>query len=362
MSIADKLTLLINTKQDIKSAISEKGVEVTGGMTTYADAIRRIGTGAGGGSISSIDIPVGLKFAYSTISELPQLNLGHGYEDGSYMFYNCQNLVSIGEIKSKEGSYLTNASNMFCECHKLKKLPKIDTRFVTDMRYMVRGCSFVNSEDFGEFSTSNAIYMDSMFEACIVLKNAPMMDTSNVQSMKKMFFGCPSLESIPKYNTSKVSNMDDLFRECRKLQSCPNLDSGNVTSMNNLFYDCLSLTSAPELNTQKVENTVNMFYKCESLVSVPLYDFGGVRVSGYEFYNCYKLENLGGFKNLKFPLKLSSSDRLTVESLMNVINNLYDFVGNGESTTRTLTLGTTNLNKLTAEQKAVATNKGWVLG
>ena len=45
MSIADKLTLLINTKQDIKSAISEKGVEVTGGMTTYADAIRRIETG-----------------------------------------------------------------------------------------------------------------------------------------------------------------------------------------------------------------------------------------------------------------------------------------------------------------------------
>ena len=48
MSIADKLTLLINTKQDIKSAISEKGVEVTGGMTTYADAIRRIETGGGG--------------------------------------------------------------------------------------------------------------------------------------------------------------------------------------------------------------------------------------------------------------------------------------------------------------------------
>ena len=51
MSIADKLTSLINTKQDIKSAISEKGVEVTGGMTTYADAIRRIETGGGGGGL-----------------------------------------------------------------------------------------------------------------------------------------------------------------------------------------------------------------------------------------------------------------------------------------------------------------------
>ena len=64
MSIADKLTLLINTKQDIKSAISEKGVEVTGGMTTYADAIRRIENGGGG---DSFYVPVGLKFGYNSV-------------------------------------------------------------------------------------------------------------------------------------------------------------------------------------------------------------------------------------------------------------------------------------------------------
>ena len=103
------------------------------------------------------------------------------------------------------------------------------------------------------------------------------------------------------------------------------------------------------------------FFGCESLTDVPLLDFSNVTSIIFAFNNCYKLVNLGGFKNLKCSLNLSSSDRLTVDSLMNVINNLYDFVGNGESTTRTLQLGTTNLNKLTAEQKAVATNKGWVL-
>ena len=70
---------------------------------------------------------------------------------------------------------------------------------------------------------------------------------------------------------------------------------------------------------------------------------------------------MGGFKNIKVDFDIQKAPNLTVQSLMNVINNLYDFRANGESTTRTLTLGTTNLNKLTDEQKAVATNKGWNL-
>ena len=45
---------------------------------------------------------------------------------------------------------------------------------------------------------------------------------------------------------------------------------------------------------------------------------------------------------------------------MNVINNLYDLTANGLSG-KTLKFGTTNLKKLTDEQKAVAVNKGWTL-
>ena len=46
MSIADKLQELINSKADMKSAIAEKGVEVEGGLTTYAAAIRKIQQGS----------------------------------------------------------------------------------------------------------------------------------------------------------------------------------------------------------------------------------------------------------------------------------------------------------------------------
>lgn len=41
-TIADKLQDLIDAKAGMKSAIEEKGVEVTGGLVTYADAITSI--------------------------------------------------------------------------------------------------------------------------------------------------------------------------------------------------------------------------------------------------------------------------------------------------------------------------------
>lgn len=74
------------------------------------------------------------------------------------------------------------------------------------------------------------------------------------------------------------------------------------------------------------------------------------------FAGCSELTNLGGFKGLKVGLSLSSSKKLTHESLMNVITNLAIV-----SETHTLALGETNLAKLTDEEKSIATNKGWTL-
>ena len=69
------------------------------------------------------------------------------------------------------------------------------------------------------------------------------------------------------------------------------------------------------------------------------------------------LTTLGGFTGLKADLDLSKAPNLTHESLMNVINK----AANVTSSPKTLTLGATNLGKLTSTEKAIATNKGWVL-
>ena len=96
------------------------------------------------------------------------------------------------------------------------------------------------------------------------------------------------------------------------------------------------------------------------MTSISLLDTSYVSAMNYVFgyINIDTLTDLGGFKNLSISVTsyfLDMCPNLTVESLMNVINNLATVSG------KSLKFGSTNLNKLTAEQIAVATNKGWTL-
>jgi len=89
------------------------------------------------------------------------------------------------------------------------------------------------------------------------------------------------------------------------------------------------------------------------------------------FYSCSALTTLGGFQNLgmaydtsnsanygSYKLDLSVCTKLTHDSLMNVINGLYDIKSKG-CNPQQLILGSVNLAKLTAEEIAIATDKGW---
>ena len=94
---------------------------------------------------------------------------------------------------------------------------------------------------------------------------------------------------------------------------------------------------------------------CQSLTSIGQLDLSrGSYFDGTWSY-CSALTNLGGFGAIKESFKLSDSTKLTVESIMNVINQAATVTG------KTMTLGSTNLAKLSDEQKSVATSKGWTL-
>ena len=91
----------------------------------------------------------------------------------------------------------------------------------------------------------------------------------------------------------------------------------------------------------------------------------------YCFNSCNELENFGGLENIGeaylttkselysyYTISLNYSTKLTHESLMNVINNLYDIANKGVMPQQ-LVLGSTNLAKLTAEEIQIATDKGF---
>lgn len=74
------------------------------------------------------------------------------------------------------------------------------------------------------------------------------------------------------------------------------------------------------------------------------------------FYITNELENLTIEGIIAKEINLGSCKKLTHDSLMSVINHLGTI-----TTALTLTLGDTNLAKLTDTEKAIATQKGWTL-
>ena len=60
-------------------------------------------------------------------------------------------------------------------------------------------------------------------------------------------------------------------------------------------------------------------------------------------------------------IDISHLTQLDHSSLLVIINGLYDYVTAGNTRTRYIKLGNVNLAKLSDEEKAIATNKGWTI-
>lgn len=300
-TIAENLQTIIDIKADIKTAIENKGVDMTNTpFSEYSTKIDEITTGGGTGKIDVA--ATGIKFGNSTFVEIP-------------------------DIFDFDG--VTNFENMFAECNKVKQFPFIDTSKVTTFKYAFGGCAGITT--------------------------IPNLDTSSATIMYNMFSYCTNLTNIPELNTEKVTNFYGMFQRCGQL------------------------TTIPQLNTSICKDCSYMFNYCAKLTTLPILDLGSATntngIMGYGDKNL--LTDIGGFKNLKTSMNgnfLENAPNLTIESLMNVINNLWDWSGNTDGyaplndgtnhkfgTTHKLKFGQTNLDKLTPEQVAVATAKGWTL-
>ena len=151
---------------------------------------------------------------------------------------------------------------------------------------------------------------------------------------------------------------DYMFSSYSSLVSVQGLNTANGTNFKSMFNGCYKLISIPELNTANGTNFQSMFYRCYALTNIPELNTANGTDFGYMFQNCTELQNFGGLKNVKYSFSLSASNKLTHESLLNVLNGLFDLTGSDQ---QTLTLGSTNLAKLTDDEKAIATNKNWIL-
>ena len=99
-----------------------------------------------------------------------------------------------------------------------------------------------------------------------------------------------------------------------------------------------------------------LFRNCQNLEEVGTIDFSKMVYSFTNlFESCSKLKHVH-CKHFKFSFDIHQSTAFEESDLVEIISNLDPV-----STTQTLTMGATNLAKLTDAEKQVATDKGWIL-
>ena len=252
-------------------------------------------------------------------------------------FNNLTLFLGLNNLKTDN---VTDMAFMFRGCSSLNSLDlsEFNTSKVTSMGMMFWGCSNLTNLTFGEnFNTSNVTSMNGMFGECSNLTNLDLssFNTSNVTDMTITFYGCSNLNSLDLsgFNTSKVISMGMMFWGCSNLTNLTfgeNFNTSNVTSMDGMFTDCSSLTSldVTGFDTSNTTGLSAMFHGCTSLTSLD--------VTGFDTSNATTLNSMFGQCSNLTNLDLSSFNTSNVTDMQLMFSQCSGLetilVGNGWST------------------------------
>lgn len=371
--------VIVRTEVPLKEEVAKEVTITSNGLTTITPPAEK--------TLSKVDVNVNVPSKTEVAKDIVITENGKTtYTPGTDEVFNSVSVdVNVsdggGKLKVQDGwsfAYTDNTTSL---------IEMIDTSGVTSGR------------------NYNAM---GMFQYCQAADYSSL-DLSNVRDATKMF-------AYPRYDTGEETyNVPlDKMTNCIKFNNiCSNYLginfglSGWVRFPTNFTYDYVDLTSALESNYNVSQ--VSLYYpnasvNMENFLYMSTYDpnthysnFLGIQnmqvgklknidgafrgctkmilftsAQGYfdvselehkdpgpvdPFSQCISLTTLSGFRGLNLDFDLADCVALTHDSLMNVINEAGDVTSNP----RTLTLGAGNLAKLTAEEKAIATNKGWTL-
>ena len=194
------------------------------------------------------------------------------------------------------------------------------------------------------------------------MQHDKLLDVSSATSLQSAWSNCCSLQSLnlSGWDTGSVTNMSNAWAYCYNLQSLDLSvwDVSRVTNMAAAWQYCCSLQSLDlsGWDVSSVTSLKNAWQYCYNLQSINLSGWDVSRLSTNVAYPN------GGMLIDYWPSVIStnqsysSAAALSIASLLRIIDSLPVV-----TEARTLTLGQDNKLKLTAEQIAVATQKGWTV-
>lgn len=280
-------------------------------------------------------------------------NLLDATKSAMYLFYNYQGTSVDDLIQYSDTENVENISRSFYGS-KVVRVPALNTNKAKDFSYAFSRSSIT---EFPNWNFSNAESISYLLQNCSSLKTDVVIN--NLSKLK----GDYCLNGVCQQNAVKsvtlnglnpdiVYSIDQAFFDCGWLKSVSlNTTTGvpiKVKSMSETFNYCSQLITLPLMDLTQCKRF--SITNCGNLTSIPAYD-----LSNITSINLNSLSKLAEFHatGMKVSFDISSSTKFTREALVEVLNNLATV-----TTTQTLTIGATNLAKLTDEDKAIATGKG----
>ena len=226
-------------------------------------------------------------------------------------FNNDDVIEEIDSVKEM----LTDGANATAEDIKLGKTAYVGGELITGT-YVLSGTIDITENgtyDVSDYASAN-INVESTFKKII----------DHAKSMSYMF-------------SENTNNTD--FRGLIQYS-----DTENATSMYRAFYNNFNLKYIPPMNTSNVTNFADAFRSDYSIETIALLDCRNASSFFNTFYGCNGLKNLT-MLNIKVNLQVGSGSSygrlLTLESLIGLCQQCVNV-----NTSRTLTVGTANLEKL----------------
>lgn len=316
---------------------------------------------------SIINIPTGL------------FDSNNSATDFSGVFENCARLVAIPMNLFKNNTSVTTFANAFMGDIALTELP--NTLFNNNVEVITyenvfSGCTGIKELPinlFGDGALSVINFSGALYNVPLISLPAGLFrqaySTTNYDNVFNFYGGnipanCFSGDNATYENALDVEGIKEIGDNgLNGLALSSDMFSGQdqASALITLGNDALWSKNATSIANQPTQ----MFFRNTTLTTIGNINFKPItETMGGMFYGCTSLENVSGFfygDNNKPSLSVDitfENSPLTHASLLNISDSL---VVQTPTTTKNLTLGATNLAKLSVEEKMIIINKYWKL-
>lgn len=156
-----------------------------------------------------------------------------------------------------------------------------------------------------------------------------------------------------------------MFNQCNNLEKIDltAFSFSAISALNNFANNCFVLKTATfGTHSVPVNSYANyLFYNCREMITCDISALKTTNIKGLSdaFFNCVKLENLLVGENFLASTAINSFNLSTCKALSHAsLVHVFTQLATRENGP-VISIGSTNLAKLTEDEIAIATNKGW---